>query len=103
MFKIHFAYEPTKDYLRGLDKATRNRVLRVIGLLELNGHELGPPYCEPLGGGLHELKTRGRNAQRVYFAFIEGVGQILNASDKDDQETAIRLARELLKELKGRK
>ena len=86
-----------------MDWTKRQGILRVIGLLELNGHELGPPYCEPLGGGLHELKTRGRNAQRVYFAFIEGVSQILNASDKDDQETAIRLARELLKELKGRK
>jgi phage-related protein len=79
---------------------------RMVELLMDFGPNIGMPHSRPLGGGLFELRPRGRGGiGRAFYCF--SVGRrivILHAFIKKTQETpeqALRIARIRMKEVQN--
>lgn len=51
-----------------LQKKTVAKVLRTIDLLERFGHRLGMPHSRKIDGNLFELRVRGRQEVRIFYA-----------------------------------
>ena len=59
---------PVEDFLVGLDKASRAKVLALIQLLAEHGPTLPFPYSSQVRGKIRELRTRrGRERIRVLY------------------------------------
>lgn len=79
---------------------------RLIELLAEHGPKLRLPHSRALGGGLFELRPRGRSGiGRAFYCFVIGRRVVvLHAFIKKSQEMpdrASKLARRRLKELQG--
>ena len=71
-------FKPAKDFIDGLDKKLRTKVLRSINLLQDNGNETREPDSKPLEDGIFELRTSfGGNITRVLYFFYVGQRIIL--------------------------
>lgn len=81
--------EPAKDFILGLDKKMRAKMLRTISLLADNGPDLREPCSKPLGDGIFELRAKvGSDISRVLYFFIVGRRVILtNGFIKKTQKT----------------
>ena len=63
--------EPAKEFLLGLDKKMRAKMLRMINLLAVNGNQLREPYSKPLRDGIFELRAKvGSDISRVLYFFV---------------------------------
>jgi phage-related protein len=60
------------DFLAGLDGISKAKAQRQIDLLRTYGIDLGMPHAKALGGGLVELRVRGKREVRVFYAFAKG-------------------------------
>ena len=75
-FKVSFyaapdGTEPAKEFLLGLDKKMRAKMLRTIGLLAANGNRLREPYSKTLQDGILELRAKvGSDISRVLYFFV---------------------------------
>lgn len=61
-----------QKFIDSLPEISRTRIARNINLLEKYGTQLGMPHARPLGGGLLELRARGKQEVRVFYAFARG-------------------------------
>jgi phage-related protein len=59
-------------FIRGLLSPTRSKVSRLLDLLEEYGTDLGMPHAKAMGDGLIELRARGKQEVRVFYAFAYG-------------------------------
>ncbi|CAK6694014.1 type II toxin-antitoxin system RelE/ParE family toxin [Synechococcus sp. CBW1107] len=79
--------------------------VELLDLLEDHGPQLGPPHSKAMGGGLFELRPRGRSGiGRAFYCFCSGpVITVLHAFVKKTQKTPRRellIARERLRNVK---
>jgi len=79
---------------------------RIIELLMEFGPNLRMPYSRAMGGGLFELRPRGREgAGRVFYCFTTGqLAVLLHAYVKKTQEAPaqeLRIARRRMKEVRN--
>jgi len=81
--------EPAKEFLLGLDKKMRAKMLRTVELLSHNGPELREPYSKSLGDGIFELRAKvGSDISRVlYFFVVEGKIILTNGFIKKTSKT----------------
>ncbi len=90
---IHIHPE-VETFIKWLDRHTIAKVLRTIDLLERFGNKLGLPHSKSFGQGLFELRVRGQQEVRVFYAFHKSVAVLLTGFVKKSQQTP---GRELLK------
>lgn len=64
---------------------TSAKVFRMFELLDRFGHELGMPHSKNIGGGLYELRIRGIQEVRLFYAFHKGVALLLHGFIKKSQ------------------
>ena len=64
--------EVIKDFIDGLQENTQAKLGRQLDLLEEHGSQLGMPHARAMGGGLIELRVRGKQEVRVFYAFAVG-------------------------------
>jgi phage-related protein len=60
-----------QNFINSLQKAPHAKLLREIDLLEDYGIDLGMPHAKSLGGGLYELRVRGKIDVRVFYVFAK--------------------------------
>jgi phage-related protein len=63
--------KPVKEFIYSLDEATFAKILRNIELLEKFGRMLKMPHCKKINKELYELRVRGRQEIRIFYAFIQ--------------------------------
>lgn len=93
-FKVMFyqktdGSEPAKDFLDGLDKKMRAKMVRTIETLQNNGNDLREPYSKYIDDGIFELRAKvGSDISRVLYFFFTGKRVILtNGFIKKTQKT----------------
>lgn len=64
--------EVIKDFIDSLQENTQAKLGRQLDLLEEHGNQLGMPHAKAMGGGLIELRVRGKQEVRVFYAFAVG-------------------------------
>jgi phage-related protein len=106
-FRTAAGAEPVRDLLAGMPPEDRRLVGRDIARVEF-GWPIGMPLARPLGGGLHEVRSRlpGNRIMRVFF-FISGEERmvLLHAFLKKSRATPDRelaLARARMREFQAK-
>ena len=62
--------EPVKDFILGLDKKMRAKIMKELKMLSINGTELREPYSKMLEDGIFELRAQsGSDITRVLYFF----------------------------------
>ena len=81
--------EPVEEFLNGLNKKDKAKMLRCILLLEEFGIRLNHPHMSYLGDGLLELRSKqSSNINRViYFHYENGKFILLHGFTKKTQRT----------------
>lgn len=93
---------PVQDFLDGLDKPRRAKVVALIALLEEQGPTLPFPYSSQVRGKVRELRTQyGKERYRVlYFGGPKRTFVLLHALEKSTEklpERDIKIAEERMK------
>lgn len=82
---------PIEEFIRSLQKPTQAKVIRVVELLEKYGNNLGTPYSKKIVNKIYELRIRGREEVRIFYAFgTNRVVYLLHGFKKKTQETPKR-------------
>jgi phage-related protein len=83
---------PVRDFLNGLDKSPRAKVLALIRLLAEQGPALPFPYSSQVRGKIRELRTQhGRENLRVlYFGSSAREWVLLHGFIKRTSQTSVR-------------
>jgi phage-related protein len=71
-YKTRSGQEVIKDFIDNLQESTQAKLGRQLELLEEHGIQLGMPHAKPMGGGLTELRVRGKQEVRVFYVFAFG-------------------------------
>lgn len=58
-----------QKFIDSLPEIPHAKLLRQIDLLEVYGADLGMPHARAMGSGLLELRVRGKQEVRVFYAF----------------------------------
>ena len=105
-YKTSDGQEVIKDFIDNLQESTQSKLARKLDLLEENGIHLSMPHAKPMGGGLTELRVRGKQEVRVFYAFAFGKRiYLLHAFVKKTKTTPQReldVARQRQAEIKKR-
>lgn len=79
---------PVQEFLDGLGKAERTKVMIDLDMLEEFGLELKVPYVRSIGKKLWELRTSGQSQHRIlYFAASGRRLVLLHGFTKKTQKT----------------
>jgi phage-related protein len=91
------------DFVLSLDAITKAKTQRQIDLLKEYGTDLGMPHAKSLGGGLVELRVRGKREVRIFYVYAKGKQiYLLHGFIKKTQQTPKReldIARDRQKEI----
>ena len=75
-----------EDFIESLETVTIAKVLHIIELLRIHGHTLRMPYSKSIGGRLYELRVRGTQEVRIFYAFHEDSAILLHGFVKKSQK-----------------
>ena len=87
--KIHLDSQLEK-FIASLEKPAIARVLRTVDLLETFGNNLAMPHSKKVLGKLFELRIRGKQEIRIFYAFLNGAAYLLHGFIKKQQKTPRR-------------
>ncbi len=71
-YKTYSGQEVIKDFIDNLQESTQAKLGRQLDLLEEHGNHLSMPHAKAMGGGLIELRVRGKQEVRIFYAFAVG-------------------------------
>lgn len=73
--------------LDGLEESTQAKVLRMVMLLEKYGSELRMPHSKKITDDLYELRIKGKQELRIFYAFRKNSAVLLHKFIKKSQKT----------------
>ena len=79
--------DPVAEFIERLEKPTIAKVLRTLDLLEEFGADLGMPHSRAMGEGVFELRARGKQDIRLFYAFRGGAAHIVHGFMKKTPAT----------------
>ena len=83
--KIIFLDSEIENFIWSLEKSTIAKVLRTIDLLEMFGYKLGMPHSKKINYNIFELRIRGTQEIRVFYAFHKNSAVLLHGFLKKTQ------------------
>lgn len=87
-YKTRSGQEVVQDFIFKMQPSTQGKLTRLLDILERFGPELTMPHTRPMGGGLYELRVRGKQEVRVFYIFTKGSTiYLLHAFQKKSQAT----------------
>ncbi len=89
-----------EKFITSLEKQTIAKVLRSVDLLEEFGHRLGMPHSKKVTKDLFELRIRGQQEVRIFYAFKKNIIYLLRGFIKKSQKIPQREIEAAHKQLK---
>ena len=74
------------EFILSLQAPAKSKVMRMIELLENFGHQIGSPYSKKVADGLFELRIRGTQEVRIFYAFHQNAAYLLHGFVKKSQK-----------------
>lgn len=68
-YKTPNGQEVVEDFILKMQPSTQGKLARLLDLLETFGPELTMPHTRQMGGGLYELRVRGKQEVRIFYIF----------------------------------
>src|SRR3989338_7552874 len=97
---IRFFGSELEKLIHSLDTSTIAKVLRVIDLLELFGNNLTIPHSKKVNARLFELRIRGKQEVRIFYAFHRNEAILLHGFVKKSERTPSKELDNALQKLK---
>lgn len=72
LYESRGGQKPVEDFVNSLQSSAKAKLIRQVELLEEFGVNLGMPNAKPIGGGLYELRVRGKQEARIIYIFVRG-------------------------------
>ncbi len=69
--KIVFFDSTLEIFIASLETPALAKVLRTVDLLEMFGNQLGAPHSKKVDRDLFELRVRGKQEVRIFYAFVK--------------------------------
>lgn len=94
--------KPVDFFIKKQQPQARAKIIHNVRLLQQYGNMLGMPHAKMLGGGLFELRIRGKEELRMFYCFKQKTIYLLHAFKKQKQQTPqkeLLLAQSRMKEL----
>ena len=80
--------KPVDDFIKKQQPQGRSKIIHIVRLLRQYGNMLGLPHSKALGGGLYELRIRGKEELRIFYCFSsQKTAYLLHAFKKQTQQT----------------
>ena len=87
-FETSSGEKPVDEFIKKQQPQARSKIAHNVRLLRQYGNLLGLPHSKALGGGLYELRIRGKEEIRVFYCFVEKrIIYLLHTFKKQKQET----------------
>lgn len=77
--EVRYFDDSLTDFIRGLEKPTIAKILRLIDLLECFGSTLGLPHSKKIDQRLFELRVKGKQEVRIFYTFYKNGAVLLHA------------------------
>ncbi len=94
--------KPVDEFIKKQQSQAKSKIIHNVRLLRQYGNMLGMPHAKMLGGGLYELRIRGKEELRICYCFKQKSVYLLHAFKKQKQKTPqkdLELALSRMKEL----
>ena len=102
-YEISRGDKPVDEFIKKQRPQGRSKIAHNIRLLRKYGNMLGMPHSKAIGGGLYELRIRGKEELRIVYCFTQQKTiYLLHAFKKQKQQTLrkeLDLALSRIKEL----
>lgn len=79
--------KPVDEFIKKQQPQARSKIIHNVRLLRQYGNRLGMPHAKMLGGGIYELRIRGKEELRVFYFFKRKTIYLLHAFKKQTQQT----------------
>lgn len=103
MYENSRGEKPVDEFIKKQQPQARSKIVHNVRLLRRYGNMLGMPHSKTLGGGLYELRIRGKEEVRIFYCFAQQKTiYLLHAFKKQKQQTPrkeLELASLRMKEL----
>lgn len=87
-YKTSGGQEVVEEFIYKMQASAQAKLWRLLDMLERFGPELSMPHTRAMGGGLYELRVRGKQDVRVFYVFSKGQTIfLLHAFQKKTQVT----------------
>lgn len=63
--------KPVDEFIKRQQPQARSKIVHNVRLLRQYGNMLGLPHSKALGGGLYELRIRGKEELRIFYCFVQ--------------------------------
>lgn len=83
-------HDEIKAFIKTLEKSTQSKVVRGIELIEQYGQNLGMPHVKKITASLYELRIRGQQEVRIFYAENHGRAILLHGFVKKTKKTPQR-------------
>lgn len=84
--EVRYLDHRPEEFIRGLELSTYLKILRVVDMLERFGNGLGMPYSKHINGRLFELRVRGKQEVRLFYAFHGGSAVVVHGFIKKSDQ-----------------
>lgn len=84
--KIQNFDSSVEKFVESLEKQTIAKVFHMTDLLKEFGHQLGAPHSKKVRGKLFELRVRGVQEVRIFYAFHKSYIVLLHGFIKKSQK-----------------
>ena len=71
LYESKGGHKPVEDFIKHLQPSTIAKLRNQLNLLAEFGPKLGMPNAKPIGSGLYELRTRGKQEVRILYIFAK--------------------------------
>ena len=94
--------KPVDKFIKKQQPQGRSKIIHNVRLLRQYGNMLGVPHSKALGGGLYELRIRGKEEMRIFYCFAgQKTIYLLHAFKKQKQQTPSKELKVALLRMKG--
>lgn len=101
-YETHKGEKPVDVFIKKQQPQARAKIIHNVRLLQQYGSMLTMPHAKMLGGGLYELRIRGKEELRICYCFKRNTIYLLHAFKKQSQQIPqkeLELALSRMKEL----
>lgn len=85
-YETHGGEKPVDLFIKKQQPQARSKIIHNIRLLQQYGNILNMPHAKMLGGGLYELRIRGKEELRICYFFKQRTIYLLHAFKKQKQQ-----------------
>jgi len=79
-----------EEFIKSLSPSTKAKVIHGIDLLEKHGPYVGMPHTRKVSNLLYELRVRGKEEVRIFYAFSKEKIILLHGFKKKKQKTPLK-------------